>query len=105
MRSELVFGAIANVSNRYLLTRLTSKAVRGMHKPGVRIEDTINDVFVRFSRASPIACEQAPRKPLTVPMRPKMTRPIIPHRSKAAVLLVATERSNPLWEEPRALRA
>jgi hypothetical protein len=39
MRSDLVFGAIAKVSNRYLLTKLASKAVRGMHIPFVRIED------------------------------------------------------------------
>lgn len=38
----------------YLLAKLASKAVRKLHKPEVRIEDTANGVFVRFSRASPI---------------------------------------------------
>ena len=55
MRSELVFGATTYVSNRFLLTRLASKAIRKLHKPNTRIEDTTNDVLVRFSRANPSA--------------------------------------------------
>jgi hypothetical protein len=55
MRSELVFGAMAYVSNRFLLTNLTAMATRKLHKSNRRIEDTTNDVFVRFSRANPIA--------------------------------------------------
>jgi hypothetical protein len=51
MRSELVFGAMAYVSNRFLLTNLAAKATRRLHRPNTRIEDTTNDVFVRFSRA------------------------------------------------------
>jgi hypothetical protein len=54
MRSNLVFGAMAYVSNRYLLTRLASKAIRKLHRPSTRIQETTNDVLVRFSRASPI---------------------------------------------------
>jgi hypothetical protein len=54
MRSDLVFGAMAHISNRFLLTKLASKATRKLHKPNTRIQDTANDVFVRFSRASPI---------------------------------------------------
>jgi hypothetical protein len=55
MRSELVFGATTYVSNRFLLTRLASKAIRKLHKPNMRIEDTTNDVFVRFIHANPLA--------------------------------------------------
>lgn len=55
MRSNLVFGAMAYVSNRYLLTRLASKATRKLHRPSTRIQETANDVLVCFSRASPIA--------------------------------------------------
>jgi hypothetical protein len=55
MRSELVFGATTYVSNRFLLTRLASKAVRKLHKPNTRMEDTTNDVFVRFSHSNPLA--------------------------------------------------
>jgi hypothetical protein len=55
MRSELIFGAMAHVSNRFLLTKLASKATRRFHRPNTRIQDTANDVFLRFSRSSPIA--------------------------------------------------
>jgi hypothetical protein len=55
MRSELVFGAMSFVSNRYLLTKLASKATRELHRPNTRIQDTMNDVFGRFSRATPMA--------------------------------------------------
>jgi hypothetical protein len=55
MRSELVFGAAANVSNRYLLTSVASKATRMLHRPHVRLEDTLNDVFSAFGYADPIA--------------------------------------------------
>jgi hypothetical protein len=54
MRSELVFGAMAYVSNRFLLTKLASKATRKLHRPNTRVQDTTNDVFVHFSRASPM---------------------------------------------------
>ena len=54
MRSELIFGAMAHVSNRYLLTTLASKATRKFHRPNTRIQDTANDVFLHFSRSSPI---------------------------------------------------
>jgi hypothetical protein len=55
MRSDLIFGATTYVSNRFLLTRLASKAIRKFHKPNTRLEDTTNTVFVRFSRANPLA--------------------------------------------------
>jgi hypothetical protein len=55
MRSALVFGATRYVSNRFLLTRLASKAIRKLHKPNTRIADTTNDVFIRFSHSNPLA--------------------------------------------------
>jgi hypothetical protein len=55
MRSELIFGATTYVSNRFLLARLASKVIRKLHKPNTRIEDTTNDVLVRFSHANPLA--------------------------------------------------
>jgi hypothetical protein len=54
MRSELIFGSIANVPNRFLLTKLLAKATRAMHAPGTRIEDTTNDVLARFGRCNPL---------------------------------------------------
>jgi hypothetical protein len=55
MRSQLIFGATAYVSNRYLLVMLASKATRKLHRPNCRIEDTANDAFVRFAGADPRA--------------------------------------------------
>jgi hypothetical protein len=52
MRSELVFAAMAYISNRLLLTTLAAKATRKLHRPNTRIEDTTNDVFARFSYAT-----------------------------------------------------
>jgi hypothetical protein len=55
MRSELVFSAMTYISNRYLLTRLAARATRKFHRSNTRIPDTTNDVFERFTRASPTA--------------------------------------------------
>jgi hypothetical protein len=55
MRSELVFGAMAHISNRYLLSRFAAKAIRKFHRPNTRIEDTMNDVLLRFNRSNPMA--------------------------------------------------
>jgi hypothetical protein len=65
MRSELVFEALTYVSNRFLLTNLTGKATRKLHKPNSRLEDTMNDVLARFGRANPIA-----RAPYTGNLQP-----------------------------------
>jgi hypothetical protein len=50
MRSNLVFGALSPVQNRYMLCQLVSKATRKFHRPATRIQDTMNDVLNRFSR-------------------------------------------------------
>jgi hypothetical protein len=55
MRSNLIFGAMTQVSNRFLLVRLASTATRALHRPNSRIQETMNNVFVRFSHANPIA--------------------------------------------------
>jgi hypothetical protein len=55
MRSELVFGAMTYVSNRFLLTRVTAKATRRFHRPNTRLQDTANEIFERFTRANPLA--------------------------------------------------
>jgi hypothetical protein len=54
MRSELVFGAMTHVPNRFLLTKLVSKAIRKFHRPNTCIQQTANEVFERFSLANPI---------------------------------------------------
>lgn len=68
MRSELVFGAITHVPNRFLLTKLASKATRKFHRPNTRIQETTNDVFVRLSRSSPIPIARYVSKPAEIPL-------------------------------------
>ena len=53
MRSDLVFGALSHVSNRYQLCLLASKATRKLHKPNTRLQDTTNEVLVRFHSTNP----------------------------------------------------
>ena len=59
MRSDLVFGAMTHVSNRFQLTRLAAKATRKLHRPNTRIQETMNDVLIRFTQANPMADEAA----------------------------------------------
>jgi hypothetical protein len=54
MRSEQVFGAMAHVPNRFLLTKLAATATRKFHRPQARIQETIAEVLLRFSHGSPI---------------------------------------------------
>jgi hypothetical protein len=60
MRSDLIFGALAHVANRYTLCQLASKATRKLHKPNTRLQDTTNEVLVRFHHESPAASAPAP---------------------------------------------
>jgi len=53
MRSDLVFGALSHVSNRYQLCQLASKATRKLHKPNTRLQDTTNEVLGLFQYANP----------------------------------------------------
>ena len=53
MRSDLVFRALSQVSNRYQLCQLASKATRKLHKPNTRLQDTTNEVLCRFESANP----------------------------------------------------
>jgi hypothetical protein len=58
MRSELVFGALAHVPNRFLLTKLAARATRKFHRPSARVEETVTEVLRRFKQVSPIARTQ-----------------------------------------------
>lgn len=69
MRSDLVFGAMAHVSNRFLLAKLAAKAIRELHRPNTRIQETANEVFVRFRRANPIAGERRTQQYAIVRLR------------------------------------
>jgi len=59
MRSDLVFGALSQVTNRYQLCQLASKATRKLHKPNSRLQDTTNEVLVRFHTVNPGAAAPA----------------------------------------------
>lgn len=60
MRSDLIFGALTHVKNRYQLCQLASKATRKLHKPNTRVQDTTNDVLGRFRTESPMASNGVP---------------------------------------------
>jgi hypothetical protein len=63
MRSDLIFGALTHVTNRYELCQLASKATRKLHKPNTRLQDTTNEVLDRFREIVPmnVASEPATR--------------------------------------------
>ena len=71
MRSELIFGALTHISNRYQLCQLASKATRKLHKPNTRLQDTMNDVLVRFRESSPAAAVPVRHEPLSIPQHPQ----------------------------------
>jgi hypothetical protein len=54
MRSELVFGAMAHVPNRFLLTNLAATATRKFHRSHARIQETVTEVLLRFNHVRPI---------------------------------------------------
>jgi hypothetical protein len=54
MRSDLIYGALTHISNRYQLCQLASKATRKLHKPNTRLQDTTNEVLIRFQHANPV---------------------------------------------------
>ena len=67
MRSDLVFRALSQVTNRYQLCQLASKATRKLHKPNTRLQDTTNEVLNRFHVANPEA-ETAVETPAAQPV-------------------------------------
>ena len=60
MRSDLIFGALTHVTNRYELCQLASKATRKLHKPNTRLQDTTNEVLDRFKDTIPKDVASAP---------------------------------------------
>ena len=61
MRSELILSVKAKIPNRFLLTNLVAKVARRLHRPGNRIEDTTNDVFLHLSRYKPSQAFMQPK--------------------------------------------
>ena len=60
MRSDLIFGALTHVTNRYELCQLASKATRKLHKPNTRLQDTTNEVLDRFKDTVPMDSAATP---------------------------------------------
>ena len=71
MRSDLIFGALAHVTNRYTLCQLASKATRKLHKPNTRLQDTTNEVLVRFHHESPAAAVHHYPGSISAPAAPR----------------------------------
>jgi hypothetical protein len=62
MRSDLIFGALSHITNRYQLCQLASKATRKLHRPTTRVQETMNEVLVRFNETQPMASSAASAK-------------------------------------------
>lgn len=60
MRSDLIFGALTHVQNRYELCQLAAKATRKLHKPNTRLQDTTNEVLDRFKDTVPMSGSPVP---------------------------------------------
>lgn len=52
MRSQLVYSAGNQVSNRFLLSTIAMNAVRKLHINSTRVEDTTNQVFSDVANGS-----------------------------------------------------
>ena len=63
MRSDLIFRALAHGKNRYQLCQLASKATRKLHKPNTRLQDTTNEVLLRFRESNPAASAHLAEEP------------------------------------------
>jgi len=61
MRSDLIFGALTHVNNRYQLCQLAAKATRKLHKPNTRLQDTTNEVLDRFKDTIPMDGSPEPK--------------------------------------------
>lgn len=69
MRSHLIYGALAPVQNRYMLCQLVSKATRKFHRPATRVQETMNDVLVKFAKADDAEKVMAIAAPVAEPRK------------------------------------
>ena len=69
MRSDLIFGSLTHVTNRYQLCQLVSKATRKLHKPSTRLQDTTNEVLVRFRYSNPFGTAPVSQEKTSVQQR------------------------------------
>ena len=52
MRSELVYSAGIQISNRFMLSTVAMNAVRKLHITSTRVEDTTNQVFTEVANGN-----------------------------------------------------
>lgn len=52
MRSQLVYSAGLQITNRFLLSTVAMSAVRKLHVNSTRVEDTANQVFSEVANGS-----------------------------------------------------
>jgi len=102
MRSDLIFGAAKHIPNRYLLAGALAKAARALHRPGTRIQDTTNDVLVRFAHADQIAPYAGPPIAADVPSRSNKAQTSKAGASKHSEVSVIREAPQ---LQPEALKA
>jgi hypothetical protein len=105
MRSDVVFDAMKQVSNRFLLVKVLATATRAFHKPGARLEDTTNEVLVRCGRANPIAEQNAVLIAATAGARRNRPHSAVVHRAGTSAVLPVGESSQAPSESQRVLVA
>jgi len=66
MRSEIVFEAL-QTTNRFALCHLAFKAIRKLHRPNNRIQDTATDALQRLAGAEQQKNSIAPENATDVP--------------------------------------
>jgi hypothetical protein len=63
MRSELVYSAGIQISNRFLLSTVAMNAVRRLHINSTRVEDTANHVFSEVANGNYVQVTMPEIKP------------------------------------------
>jgi len=66
MRSQLVYSAGNQISNRFLLSTVTMNAVRKLHINSTRVEDTTNQVFSEVAKGNYVQVTLPEVKPAPV---------------------------------------
>jgi hypothetical protein len=105
MRSDLVFGALIHVSNRFLLSRTLARATREFHRPGTRIEDTTNQVLARFGHANPIPANNSIQAAAIVSLRHRSPQPVVRPKTSRLTVPAIQGNSHPLSEALRVFGA
>ncbi len=85
MRSKYVFDAAVNVANRYQFVNVVAKAARALHRPGTRIQDTMNNVLVWYSRANFAPDAPTDHGPMPIARqrkKPKALTETVPERNR-----------------------